>query len=180
MNKLLLAAVFSCMLSSPLWAMGLTPEETYALKQEKSDQIVFIDVRDPVEIMFIGSTNVVDINIPFMQVDRYDWDEENNRFRMSVNPNFAAEVEALLDARGLDKTAQVITMCRSGSERGEPSARYLQEQGFSNAGFVINGFQGDSAKEGPQSGLRVVNGWQNAGLPWSSRMNAEKIYRSQR
>jgi rhodanese-related sulfurtransferase len=180
MRTLLATAALSVLLSSPVLAMGLTPEETYALKQEQGDQMLFIDVRDPVEVMFIGSTDVVDANIPFMQVDRYDWDEENNRFRMSVNPNFAAEVEALLEARGLDKNAQVITMCRSGSERGEPSALYLQEQGFGNADFVINGFQGDSAKEGPQSGMRVVNGWQNSGLPWGGRMHAEKIYRSQR
>lgn len=180
MRRLLLVSLLSCLFSVSVWAMGLTPEETYALKQEKGDEILFIDVRDPVEVMFIGSTDVVDANIPFMQVDRYDWDAENNRFRMSINPDFVAEVEALLVARGLDKTAQVITMCRSGSERGEPSARYLQQQGFTQAGFVINGFQGDSAKEGTQTGMRVVNGWQNAGLPWSSRMNAEKIYRSQR
>lgn len=180
MRTLLATAALSVLLSSSVLAMGLTPEETYALKQEKGDDVVFIDVRDPIEIMFIGSTDAVDANIPFMQVDRHDWDEENNRFRMSVNPNFTAEVEALLATRGLDKNAQVITMCRSGSERGEPSALYLQQQGFSNADFVINGFQGDSSKEGPQSGMRVVNGWQNSGLPWGSRMNAEKIYRSQR
>lgn len=179
MRNLFLAIALSCLVSTPLWAMGLTPEETYELKQTQGDQILFIDVRDPVEIMFIGSTDVVDANIPFMQVDRNDWDADNNRFRMSINPNFAAEVEALLEARGLDKNAQVITMCRSGSERGEPSAKYLQEQGFANAGYVVNGFQGGSAKEGPQSGMRVVNGWQNSGLPWGSRMNADKIYRGQ-
>ena len=26
-------------------------------------------------------------------------------------------------------------------------------------------------------GLRVVNGWQNAGLPWSMDINPDKIYR---
>ncbi|WP_200882012.1 sulfurtransferase [Nitrincola sp. A-D6] len=147
MRTLLATAALSVLLSTPVLAMGLTPEETYALKQEQGDQILFIDVRDPVEVMFIGSTDVVDANIPFMQVDRYDWDAENNRFRMSVNPNFAAEVEALLEARGLDKSAQVITMCRSGSERGEPSALYLQEQGFSNTDYVINGFQAAQPKK---------------------------------
>ena len=179
MRKLFLAVALSCVVSTPLWAMGLTPEETYAVKQEQGDQVLFLDVRDPIEVMFIGSTDVVDANIPFMQVDRNDWDAENNRFRMTINPNFAAEVEALLAAKGLDKNAKVITMCRSGSERGEPSALYLQEQGFTNVEFVINGFQGGSAQDGPHQGMRVVNGWQNSGLPWGNRMNADKIYRGQ-
>ena len=29
----------------------------------------------------------------------------------------------------------------------------------------------------PQAGLRVVNGWQNSGLPWSTKMNPAKMYR---
>jgi hypothetical protein len=71
-------------------------------------------------------------------------------------------------------------MCRSGSERGEPSARYLRENGFPNARFVINGFQGDTIKEGEHAGFRLKNGWQNSGLPWSMRMDADKIYRTDR
>ncbi|MFN2359698.1 MAG: hypothetical protein ABR522_01285 [Marinobacter sp.] len=35
-------------------ALSLTPQETYDLVQEKGDEILFVDVRDPVEIMFIG------------------------------------------------------------------------------------------------------------------------------
>lgn len=34
------------------------------------------------------------------------------------------------------------------------------------------------ATEGPQAGFRLQNGWQNSGLPWSAKMNPEKIYRS--
>ena len=98
---------------------------------------------------------------------------------MQRNPQFVQQVAAALKAHGLDKNATIITMCRSGSERGEPSAQYLREQGFPNALYVIHGFQGSPAKEGPQAGMRVVNGWQNSGLPWSNKLNPEKIYREQ-
>ena len=67
-------------------------------------------------------------------------------------------------------------MCRSGSERGEPSAKLLQEAGLSNARFVEHGFQGDAIKQGEQKGFRLKNGWQNSGLPWS-KMSPEKIFK---
>jgi len=43
--------------------------------------------------------------------------------------------------------------------------------------YVDNGFQGGSVKEGKYKGLRVKEGWQNSGLPWTFKANPEKIYR---
>ena len=160
--------------------LGLTPEDTHALVQAQADAVLFIDVRDPVEIMFVGFTDVVDANIPFVQVNRRVWDQENNRFQLEPNPQFAQQVQQALEAKGLTREATVITLCRSGSERGEPSALFLQEQGFPNARFVLNGFQGDRLREGERAGMRLKNGWQNSGLPWSPRMNPDKIHRSDR
>ena len=159
---------------------GLSPQEVHGLLNQKPDEVLFIDVRDPVEIMFIGSTDLVDANIPFLLVDRATWDSKKNRFRLYRNPEFITEVKAALSAKGLDEDATVITMCRSGSERGLPSAQFLQEHGLTNATFVVNGFQGGSAKDGPYQGMRVLNGWQNSGLPWSAKPNANTIYRLDR
>jgi thiol:disulfide interchange protein DsbC len=63
---------------------------------------------------------------------------------------------------------------------GLPSAELLLENGFSKVKFVEHGFQGDVRREGPQRGQRTLNGWQNSGLPWSNRINPEKIYRPSR
>jgi len=172
-----LLALFVCSIGQAA-SLGLSPQETYDLVDEQGEQLLFIDVRDPVEIMFVGSTDVVDANIPFMQANRESWDQDNNRFRMERNQDFAQQVEAALNEKGLDRNATVITMCRSGSERGEPSARYLKEQGFTDVRYVVKGFQGDPKSDGEQAGMRVVNGWQNSGLPWSRQMNADKIYRT--
>ena len=180
MKPILLAALLTLGLVAGAQAeeaLSITPEETLNMVQEQGDDVLFIDVRDPVEIMFIGFTDAVDRNIPFQMVDRTRFNEEKAVFAMDINENFVAQVDEALADKGLDRDALIITMCRSGSARGKPSADYLLERGFSNVKYVDHGFQGDSLKEGPQKGMRLKNGWQNSGLPWSSKANPEKIYR---
>nr|WP_304441093.1 rhodanese-like domain-containing protein [Ignatzschineria sp. F8392] len=179
MKKLILSSLF--LLASWSFAaeeMGLTPQETYQLKMESETPVLFVDVRDPVEIMFVGSTDVVDLNIPFLIVDRTEWSDERGAFKMNKNDQFAEEVAAALEARNLPKETMIITMCRSGSERGKPSAETLRDAGFTNAHYVVNGFQGDVIKEGEMKGFRLQNGWQNSDLPWGAKMSGDKIYRT--
>ena len=156
-------------------ALSVTPETVWDLVQKNPDQMLFIDIRDPVEIMFIGSTDAVDINIPFKLVDRKQFNEDKAIFTMQSNPDFASDVEKALKAKGLGKDALIVTMCRSGSERGKPSADYLLTQGFSNVKYIDHGFQGSAVKEGVMKGFRTINGWQNSKLPWSPKINATKI-----
>lgn len=158
-------------------ALALTPQQTFDLVQQQPDQMLFVDVRDPIEIMFIGFTDVAQANIPFMLADRSQFLDDKKRFAMNRNPQFAAQIEAALQAKGLNKDALIITMCRSGSSRGKPSADYLTSQGFTNVKYIDHGFQGSSSKSTDKPGMRIVNGWQNDGLPWSMKINPEKIYR---
>lgn len=178
MKRLFIAASLSLMaITTHAVEIGITAQETYEKVQIEGDKMLFIDVRDPVEIMFVGFTDVVDANIPFLMVDRTQWNAERGVFKLYQNPDFADLVRLELAKRGLDANAEIITLCRSGSERGEPSAAYLRENGFPNARYVINGFQGSAIKDGPQAGFRLQNGWQNSGLPWSAKMNADKMFR---
>lgn len=179
MKPVFLSVLFSVFSTAALAgeALSLTAVETHRMVQESADEMLFIDVRDPVEIMFVGFTDSVDRNIPFTLVDRHDFSDEDSRFAMNTNADFVAGVEAALQRKGLDKTALIVTMCRSGSARGKPSAEYLTRHGFSNVKYVAKGFQGDQSAEGAQEGRRVVNGWVNSGLPWSYDINPEKIYR---
>lgn len=160
--------------------LAISAEDAYAKTQQTEQLVLLVDVRDPVEIMFVGFTDAVDVNIPFMLVDRSQWNAERNIFPIKRNPEFVEQIKAELAKRGLDENTEVITMCRSGSERGEPSAKVLREAGLVNARFVVNGFQGDALSEGPQAGMRLKNGWQNSGLPWSRSLNGDKIYRLDR
>lgn len=160
--------------------LEISAEQAYAKTQQSEQPVLLVDVRDPVEIMFIGFADAVDVNIPFLLTDSSQWDAERNMFTMDRNPKFVEQVKAELAKRGLDENTEVITMCRSGSARGEPSAKVLREAGLSNARFVVHGFQGDTVSEGPKAGMRLKNGWQNSGLPWGNNLNADKIYRLDR
>ena len=157
--------------------IGISAKETYEKVQSNAPGVLFIDVRDPVEIMFIGFTDSVHANIPYQLVDRSQWEDKRGIYSISPNPQFVAQVKAELARRGMKEDAEVITLCRSGSERGEPSAKLLRDNGLPNARYVINGFQGSPAKDGPQTGMRTANGWQNSGLPWSAKMTPSKMYR---
>ena len=155
---------------------ALTPHKTFEVVMNDKNAL-FVDVRDPIEIMFVGGATQTHVNVPFMFADKNDWDSKNGRFAMKRNPVFIEQVKKALDERGLDFTATIITICRSGSERGLPSAQYLIDSGFENTYYVDHGFQGDTLKEGAQQGLRLVNGWQNSGLPWTAKLNADSIFR---
>jgi hypothetical protein len=121
MKRLLIAAAIGfASLTAQAADIAISAADTYAKIQKGERNVLFIDVRDPVEI------------------------------------------------------------CHSGSERGEPSAAFVREHGLANARYVVNGFEGGALKEGPQAGFRLQNGWQNSGLPWSAKMNADKIFRTDR
>lgn len=158
--------------------IGIELKALDELLANSADEIIFIDVRDPVEIMFTGFTDAVDLNIPFRLVDRSRWNEKKGVFMMNLNPEFTKQVSALLETKGLNKDSVIVTMCRSGSARGKPSAEYLRKQGFTNARYLVNGFQGDASKEGKFKGLRVTNGWQNSGMDWQKKPNPLKIYKN--
>lgn len=158
------------------WGLYLTSKEAYDMKQAQGDDALFVDVREPVEIMFTGFTDVVDTNVPFMPVDPSAWHPEKPVLKMERNPDFAAGILAALEARGLDCSAPVILMCRSGGTRGAPSANALEGLGLEQVYVVVDGFEGSARKEDPNAPWRLVNGWKNADLPWSYDLNPAKIY----
>ncbi|MGE4404667.1 rhodanese-like domain-containing protein [Pseudomonas sp.] len=179
MKPLLIAASLGLLaFAAQAVELEVSPQDAYARAQQEAAPVLFVDVRDPVEIMFVGFTDAVDTNVPYLLVDRNAWNEERGAFQTNRNPDFIAQIQAELDKRGLGPDTEIITMCRSGSERGKPSADFLRENGFPNARYVVHGFQGSAIGEGPQAGFRLQNGWQNSGLPWSPKMNPEKIYRT--
>ena len=160
------------------WGLYLSAKETYDLKTGPNGQnILLVDVRDPVEIMFTGFTDVVDINIPFLLVNRFEWNDKRSIFTMTQNPNFEAGISKALKDRKLTKDSSVILMCRSGGERGAPSAKALEGKGYTKVYVVVDGFEGGTVKDGERKNWRLLNGWKNSGLPWSYRINGKKIYR---
>lgn len=179
MKRVLLAAALGWgVMGAQAVELGISAQEAYAQVQKADSNVLLVDVRDPVEVMFVGFTDAVHVNVPYLMVDRSAWDDKRGVYKLVQNPDFAAQIKVALEKRGLPMDAEVITLCRSGSERGEPSAAFLRANGFPNARFVVNGFQGAALKDGPQKGFRLQNGWQNSGLPWSMKMNPAKMYRT--
>lgn len=181
MNKLFaFAFVFISLVLSPFASAeqySISAQETYKMVQNKQQKMLFIDVRDPLEIQFTGYTDAIDINIPLLFADPKQWNPRHQSFAMTLNENFIADVEKALAERGLDKDTLIITMCRSGSGRGLPSVQILREHGFNNSLYVEHGFQGDVIRTGQHQGMRLINGWQNSGLPWSYSLSSSKIYK---
>lgn len=158
------------------WDLYVDSKEAYDLKMQLGDKALFIDVRDPVEVQFTGFTDVVDINIPFKVANIKKWNSKKSVLQMEKNPDFIADIEAALVNKSLTKDDAVIIMCRSGGTRGAPAANVLFEKGFKKVYVVTDGFEGGTLKEGDNKGWRLKNGWKNSGLPWSYKLNKEKMY----
>ncbi len=160
------------------WDLYVDSQEAYDLKTQLGDKALFIDVRDPAEIKFTGFTDVVDINIPYKFADIKKWNSKKSSIHMESNPNFASDIEEALADKNLTKNDAVIIMCRSGGTRGAPAANTLFDRGFKKVYVVTDGFEGSSLKKGDKKGWRLKNGWKNSGLPWSYKLNKEKMYYS--
>ena len=90
---------------------------------------------------------------------------------MQVLPDF---VERGLKVAEPEDT--LLVLCRSGG-RSAMAVNLLAEAGFVNVYTITDGIEGDDLKD-PNSifdGQRVVNGWKNSGLPWTSDVNPDRM-----
>jgi len=153
----------------------LSAREAYQLKQAKGDKALFIDVRTQSELEFVGAATTMDINIPYELNDFSQWDETKSRFRKPANSAFTLGVEAAIKSRQMGKTTPLILMCRAG-KRSAKAAKLLSQAGYQYVYTVVDGFEGNMAKTGSHKGQRSVDGWKNAGLPWSYKLVKETMY----
>jgi rhodanese-related sulfurtransferase len=142
-------------------------EEASAFIASNGSKTLFLDVRTPAEVAFVGMPATADANVPYMVPPDFPvWDEVKGTFKLENNSDFVPEVRRRLSAKGLGADSTIVLICRSG-DRSAGAANLLGEAGFKNVYSVVDGFEGDLAKDGPKAGQRAVNGWRNAGLPWS-------------
>lgn len=136
-------------------------------------RVLFLDVRTRAEAMYVGMAGPVDALVPYVEHQELmtDWDEARRIYRLEPMQDFVPEVARRLQARGLGKDDPVVLMCRSG-DRSSRGANRLAEDGYTRVHTVVDGFEGDLSPEGRRS----VNGWKNAGLPWSYRLDRARMY----
>ena len=75
----------------------------------------------------------------------------------------------------MTKNDTIIVMCRCGDRRSL-TANILTDLGYKKVYSVVEGYEGDMAKDGPNKGRRMINGWKNDGLPWSYDLDKAKMY----
>ena len=151
--------------STPL-GLYLTPQDAHAALTA-DPEIVFFDVRDPIEIAFVGHAQGVDAIVP-LRIATHEFNPDAGTYRERKNPDFLAQAEAVIAREGGGKNTPVFVICRSGG-RSAVAARMLAEAGYTNVWNLVEGFEGDK----DDSGARAVNGWRNAGLPWKYKIAPE-------
>lgn len=141
----------------------LTPTEAHrALLADPG--ILFVDVRDPVEITFVGHPGGLDRIIP-LRTTTHVVDPENGQYLTAPNERLVDDFTSLFADREVGLDHPLFVTCRSGS-RSATVARLLISEGFTDVWNLVEGFEGDR----DNNGVRAVNGWRDAGLPWGYRL----------
>lgn len=153
----------------------IIPKEAFDYVQKNKGKTLFVDVRTPGELAFLGTPTITGAHVPYELMDTSRWDDKKHEYRQFANPNFVAEIDARMKQKGLGKNDTVILMCRSGS-RSAAAANALAAAGYTRVYNQVEGFEGDKMKDGPTKGQRAKNGWKNAGLPWSYKLDKAIMY----
>ena len=156
----------------------MTAGQAHEHTMNNMDKTLFIDTRTPSELNYLGAATVMDAHVPLVFMDTTGWNEKKRRYLRADNKNFVADVEARLKQKGLTKEDTVILMCRSG-KRSAKAVNMLADAGFTRVYSVVDGYEGDKAKEGENKGRRTVNGWKNSGLPWTYSLDKDLMYITQ-
>jgi len=147
----------------------LTAKEAYEKWKAEPDKVKILDVRTSEEYLFVGHPAMA-WNIPF-SLQTYQWDASKTKLPMTPNPGFVAQVKEVAAPDDM-----LLVMCRSGG-RSALAVNRLAEAGFRNVYTIVDGMEGD-AVEDPESvfhGQRMKNGWKNSGLPWTYKLDAERM-----
>ena len=155
---------------------GLYLTSAEAAAMLSTSDVALIDVRSRAEVAFLGMPSDANVNLPYMVMPAIpEYNEENGAYSMEINPDFPTAFRVWAMANGYDEDSTFILMCRSGS-RSAKAANLIHELGYPNVYSVVDGYEGDKAKDGPHKGRRVVNGWRNAGLDWSYKISSTQVY----
>ena len=151
----------------------LKAKEAYPFIKKHQKELLFVDIRTRGEFEYVGSSALVDKNIPYHFKDLSKWNSKKHRYSDSpLNANFVNDVAAALKAKGLNKDSKIALICRSGS-RSTKAANLLWGAGYKNVYNIIDGFEGGKSKKTKH---RTANGWKNAGNPWTYTFSKEQAY----
>jgi len=147
----------------------VTAEEAYEKWRAAPDSVKVLDVRTLEEYLFVGHAPM-SRNVP-LYYQTEEWDAKKERFAMVPNLDFVYQVKQVAS---VDET--ILVMCRSGT-RSAKAANMLANAGFQHVFDIKHGMEGDAVSD-PDSvyhGQRLRNGWKNSGLPWTYKVDPERL-----
>ncbi len=153
----------------------MTATQAYEYTDAHMDSTLFVDVRTPSELNYLGAATVMDAHVPTVFMDSSGWNDKKHRYNRKINENFVADIGKALKKKGLSKNDTIILMCRSG-KRSAKAANMLADNGYTRVYTVVDGYEGDKMKQGPNKGKRMKNGWKNSGLPWTYSLDRDYMY----
>jgi rhodanese-related sulfurtransferase len=156
--------------------LGLYLTAAEAPSMLSDEDVILIDIRSRAEANFLGIPIRANVHIPYMEMPLVpEFNAEKGDYALEINPDFPLDFRRYAEAHGVTEDTPIVLMCRSGT-RSAKAADLLAEMGFRQVYTLVDGFEGDKAREGPQAGQRVVNGWKNAGLTWSYVIRPDQAY----
>lgn len=128
-------------------SLGLyvTSQEAFELWKAEPDRVKILDVRTPEEFRQVGYPTMA------------------TRIPLTAGRAFVGQIEAVADRDDV-----VLVICRSGN-RSAVAVEILARAGYKNVYTLVDGFEGarNNDPSSPDFGKRTVEGWKNAGLPWT-------------
>lgn len=133
------------------YAGAMIPKEAFDVLQA-NPQARLIDVRTKPELELVG-------RVP--DALHVEWATFPG---MVANPDFAKQLEDILNKEGQDKNRVLIFMCRTGG-RSHNAAAVAAALGFTQAYNMLQGFEGEANQLKQRT---LINGWKHANLPWTN------------
>lgn len=146
-----------------------TAREAYDMWRADPQDVRLLDVRSPEEYVFIGHAPMARL-IP-MAVPTYAWDATGTTLPWAPNPDFVPTVQ-----KWAEPGDTILVTCRSGG-RSAMAVNALAAAGFTRLYNVLDGMEGGTVDD-PSSvfhGMRMKNGWKNAGLPWTYDLDPTRM-----
>lgn len=137
------------------YAGDVTAQEAFNELSSQPDTVL-VDVRTQAEWAFVGLPDLRPIG---KEAVLAEWQSFPSA---GPNPDFAAAVSDLLVKKGLDQTAPIYFLCRSGA-RSRSAAIAMTQAGHSRCFNISDGFEGPLDADGHRG---TQSGWKAAGLPW--------------
>ncbi|MCK4707750.1 MAG: sulfurtransferase, partial [Gammaproteobacteria bacterium] len=107
----------------------LTAEQAYKKTMDNMDKTLFVDIRTPSELNYLGAASVMDAHVPTVFMDTTGWNDKKHRYNRATNKNFVADIGKALKKKGLSKNDTIILMCRSG-KRSVTATNILADNGY--------------------------------------------------